>query len=206
MKNLLSTQALLAIMQSTKDTKGINETYPAAWALVETFVKENSCSIPGEREEGDDRDYLKKRVEQLLVHNERQNEEISRKDNQTKSLKEIIKMLLGVVEKLKEDVLTMSERMSNLQDEVNAMQAKFDSWQQTERHSLAEYIPLLEKYPASQNRDVQVLVLFLFKIFKKVSDEDRARLHNLGMKETPTVQFNKPVYDVNGNSAVSIGR
>ena len=78
--------------------------------------------------------------------------------------------------------------------------------QRVERIALRDCIRILEKYPPEQNAVVSEIIGFLHKSFKKETPEEHERLSQLDLKPAGcAVQFNAPVYDVNGNGRVQIG-
>lgn len=187
----------------------MKEKYPEAWALFQNSLEEKneSSSSASERETKEHTDYLEQRVDQLLTQNEHQNEEISKLAGQIKTLRQTVRMLADIVGKLRQDEVKKTGEIKLLNDKVERLEADFESWKQTERHSLAECLKALEEYPASQNENVNTLMLFFLKMFRTVSEEEHERLDRLGKKEpVPPVQFNKPVYEVSGNERVNIGK
>lgn len=78
--------------------------------------------------------------------------------------------------------------------------------QRVERIGLLDCIQILEKYPPEQNAAVREIIGFLHKSFKQETPEEHERLSLLDLKPANSaVQFNAPVYDVNGNRKVQIG-
>lgn len=183
--------------------------YPEAWPLLCNLseTKEGYSSSASEREKIEHTGYLENRVDQLLVQNERQNEEISKQASQIKTLQQTVKMLMEIAGLLNQEGEKKAGEINILKDKVDRLEAEFEAWKQTERHSLADFLPLLEEYPASQNKDVNTIELILRRIFKDIPEKDREWLDRMGRKEPePSVQFNKPVYEVNGNERVNIGK
>lgn len=187
----------------------MKKTYPEAWSLAQNFFEAEGedLSAASKREAEEHTDYLEKRVDQLLIQCEHQNEKISKQARQIKSLRQTVKMLAEIVRRLQQDQEKKTGEIKLLNDKVERLEADFESWKQTERHSLAEFLPLLEEYPASQNEDVNTLVLFFLKMFRTISEQELEQIKRLGKKEPePPVQFNKPVYEVSGNERVNIGK
>ena len=187
----------------------MKKAYPEAWSLAQNFFEAegDDSSAASKREAEEHTDYLEKRLDQLLMQCERQIEEISKQAGQIKSLRQTVRMLAEIVRRQQQDQEKKTGEIELLKKKVERLENEFESWKQTERHSLAECLRLLEGYPASQNEDVNTLVLFLLKIFRTISEQEHERLCHLGQKEPgPPVQFNKPVYEVSGNERVNIGK
>ncbi|WP_456088151.1 hypothetical protein [Parabacteroides sp.] len=177
------------------DTKELADSFPEFQALLEKAPEEERA------------DYLRRRVKQLLEQNECQNEQIYKQDKRIAILEDAVKKLSEALVRLRQETALKDGEVEDLRKEVDLLKADFDLWRQTERHSLAECISMLEEYPASQNEEVRKLAFFLLKMFRTASSPDRDRLNHLGTKDpAPMVQFNKPLCDVNGNGTVNIGK
>lgn len=138
--------------------------------------------------------FLEKRVEQFFMQNEKQEEKIYKQNLLITELCKIIRLLQENVRELETLVREKNQEGEELSEQI-------------ERHSLEECILMLESYPASQNDDINTLLLFFYKIYKRISDSDRARLERLGLREAvPAIQFNTPLYDVSENGVVNIGQ
>ncbi|WP_278626704.1 hypothetical protein [Parabacteroides gordonii] len=201
-------EALLKQMGETLNPdikEEMKKAFPEAWSLAQNFFEAEGDDSKREAEEHTE--YLEKRLDQLLIQCERQNEKISKQAGQIKSLRQTVRMLAEIVKRQQQDQEKKTGEIELLKEKVERLENEFESWKQTERHSLAEFLRLLEGYPASQNEDVNTLVLFLLKIFRTISEQERERLCHLGQKEPgPLVQFDEPVYKVSGNERVNIGK
>lgn len=156
--------------------------------------------------------YLEQRVKQLGEQNERQNEEIYRQADQIEKLKQAMGQFVRIIEALREDargkdtkIKKLQNGMDELQAEVKRLREAFDTRGQVERHTLAECISFLSRYPAERNKEVDKVKNFLFSLYENPTKAEREQLSSLGMKEpAPLVQIDAPVYEVKDNETVTI--
>lgn len=149
--------------------------------------------------------YLEARVQELGVQNERQNEEIYKLAKQINKLEDAVSVFVEVIKNLRSDAAEKDKKMLKLQEEVEKMRNDFDTWKRTERHSVADCLPILARYPATQNEEVNNVKNFLFTLYGYLTPEEREQLSALGRKEAESaVQFNAPAYEVKDNERVII--
>ena len=156
--------------------------------------------------------YLDARVTELLHAQETLREELFFARADLKSASEERERLARAMEEERKKNVLRDERIQALRDELERQKADFDRLKadferqgQVERHTLSEWLDLVERLPSSQNAEAVLLVNTLLLIYRHPTDEEFARLQHLGHKEPgPTVAFAAPVYDVSGNTHVSI--
>lgn len=151
-------------------------------------------------------DYLEKRVGQLLMQNEKQEETIYRQELRITELCKVAQLLQENIKRLEALVAEKNKRVGELQEQAQGLERNFKSLEQIERHSLAECLSVLRSYPASQNDKIHTLQLFFYKVFKTISPSERAELEGLGLRDpSPAVQVQGPIYEINRNEKVTIG-
>lgn len=157
--------------------------------------------------------YLDARVTELLHAQETLREELFFARADLKSASEERERLARAMEEERKKNVLRDERIQALRDELERQKADFDRLKadferqgQVERHTLSEWLDLVERLPSSQNAEAVLLVNTLLLIYRHPTDEEFARLQHLGHKEPePALAFAAPVYDVSGNAHVSIG-
>lgn len=156
--------------------------------------------------------YLDARVSELLRVLETLREELFFTRADLKRASEERERLARAMEEEQRGNVSRDERIQALSDELERQKADFDQLKadferqgQVERHTLSEWLDLVERLPSSQNAEAVLLVNALLLIYRHPTDEEFARLRHLGHKESgPVVAFAAPVYDVSGNTHVSI--
>lgn len=162
-------------------------------------------NVLGSTKEDEHTSYLEKRVQELGMQNERQKEEIYSQAKQINKLEDAVLVFVEAIQNLRANAAEKEKEMTKLQEEVKNLRNDFDTWKQTERHSVADCLPILARYPATQNKEVNNVKNFLFTLYEHMTPEEREQLSALGRKETESsVQFNAPAYEVKDNERVII--
>lgn len=154
--------------------------------------------------------YLEHRVSQLSENVEKLNEQVWTLEKRLDRTGSDFEQLRKEAER---DRKAWQETHEQSQKEIDKLGQKLeettrhiDMLQRVERIALRDCIRILEKYPPEQNAVVSEIIGFLHKSFKKETPEEHERLSQLDLKPAGcAVQFNAPVYDVNGNGRVQIG-
>ena len=131
--------------------------------------------------------YLDARVSELLRVLETLREELFFTRADLKRASEERERLARAMEEEQRGNVSRDERIQALSDELERQKADFDQLKadferqgQVERHTLSEWLDLVERLPSSQNAEAVLLVNTLLLIYRHPTDEEFARYYRMG--------------------------